>query len=1218
MRNVPKERSRSGFVPVTQDDNDGYDDDTRVDNNGYDSDRTEQRQFSQRQDFRARVRQALYQDSVATPQIGYLLTANGSPALSDTTLSGEDYLSLPRQQFDDVDLTDTRDEYAMHHGLEAVGNGVFGSEARTRGVGEGIEVRTGIYPTALSPGGLHVNDRVRDTSYQGSRGVVEKALPVPFEAYTYKPVPLRWWYILMIFGSLIAFLTISELALRLLPDASTAHVTLPKSQNISEIRRRSGFHGGTKGHVTLPRFQNISETRRRSGFHGGAKGHEQNFTLTPSDGDAQPTLPVETDPNTDTSTSKESSTSKKTSTSTTSTSTTSTLIKGTAVTTTGTSKSTGAIDISTPTIGNSTSIITTNTTTLHATTSPETSSSTKNNAYPTPIDIEHGGHPDPGEISPPPANATSKAASTESNEDSSKQSPIGNPFGDPVTIDPETKPPLLIKPSPEPDKDNPTDQSGDQSAIQDGGPLPDRYMEPSETVIGNSSPTAIKGSPMMASGQIVSIDGAAGTPDDGRADTLRDTTTQVKVTQIKAPDATTQLLGHPQLNVGSTNKPFTTLYQMNTETPPPITTVLTTSSISSGVFVEVTMTTIIPGHIKAADRLTEWITTETDQYGRVHTTTKQVYDDISIVTQVDANGKPIGVTYIHVLKSARLTTLTDGFGYPTATLDFIDVQSTLTLYDSNKSPTATITTVVPERTVRTTLYDGNNIATGTDIILQPLFTSTSTTTVPTPTLSPGSNDQRALELKLMPDIIYFAGIMLPTLVAILISIPVRILGRNVKLYQGFHLLASKDGATAEGSLCLNTTGPASLFSGLRGFQRGDYLLGLTSALVVVSLLTVPFSTEVVRLVLQGPRCNAAETDELRCTVSLGVFPAPAHVLSALLVFLAAGIILVAFLLRKWKSGVERNPWSISQMTQLGAGTDMRRVLQQFIYPGPRKKIGTKEFIRKFGRKPLYLDHWEDNTIMKYSVLFSTPETDEEADKSSTQIGRSVAFAKHRRGRKHSFWPSGDLVSFFMLSLLGRILFLLSLSGLIIAVLVYDIVARGSEFRRGLTGKALGLRFLFSGAGVLMTIAWGSFFNAVAFLSPYRLLERKRLNNGAAIHLNPATNPFTGLWLAFTPSRRDIYLGVVSAIAILSEALPLYLGGIPCNGVQVESAEIVCVYLAVSVLFIMILTIGASFFIDWPETMGVDPSTMAGAMYVAYAFSVKQSTRFFKKRARNFV
>ncbi|KAJ8104636.1 hypothetical protein ONZ43_g7756 [Nemania bipapillata] len=269
-----------------------------------------------------------------------------------------------------------------------------------------------------------------------------------------------------------------------------------------------------------------------------------------------------------------------------------------------------------------------------------------------------------------------------------------------------------------------------------------------------------------------------------------------------------------------------------------------------------------------------------------------------------------------------------------------------------------------------------------------------------------------------------------------------------------------------------------------------------------------------------------------------------------------------------------------------------------------RKVIAKELAAKLRGKTFNLQRWESNGVSKYSVLVFTEQAEDDA--SEPPPAKAVTFPDQD---KTPLWRRPDPAPFFMLSWTGRILFLLLLSSVLIAVLIYNIVARGSEYQRGLTGKAVGVRFLFSGAGVLVTFAWGSFFHAVAFLSPYKLREDKGHSTAEINNLNPATNPFTGLWLALVPSRRDLYLGVVSATAILSEVLPLYLGNIPCNGVQIASAETVCVYLSVAVLSIMILTVGASFFMDRPSTKGVDPSTILGAMYAAYVMtSEKPKTR----------
>ncbi|KAI0407847.1 hypothetical protein F4802DRAFT_489787 [Xylaria palmicola] len=614
----------------------------------------------------------------------------------------------------------------------------------------------------------------------------------------------------------------------------------------------------------------------------------------------------------------------------------------------------------------------------------------------------------------------------------------------------------------------------------------------------------------------------------------------------------------------------------------------TSTSITEGSFVEVTMMTTIFGHIKAADPLTDFTTRTTFQDGTVSSITLDVYDMVLTSIEFDGAGNPTKTNYIHILNSAQITTLRDALGFPTATVDFYDVESVTTLFDTNSLATATVTTTIPETPVLTTIYDANGIPTRTTILLQPIPTR-SEVMIPTPTPTSMSGDQRVSERQHM---------------------------RSGSYFPGFHALASDRGASAADSLCLKSTGPASLFEGLCTLKRGNYLTGLTSFLVILSELAVPLSTEVLRLVLEGQQCYPDEKNKTSCSVALGVLPVPAQMFAAVLMALTSGVVLVALILRGWKTGVERNPWSTLNMAQLAAGTDMRKILQRLRRQGySGKKINTNEFINKLQEKVLGLREWEENGVMKYSVLILT-QGDDVQEKTLNKAGRSVKFADlediHRRRRRLA-WPRDDFIPFFMLSWTGRILFLLLLTGVLTAVLLYNIVAREAGYQSSPKANAVSVRFLFSGAGVFVALACGSFFNAVAFLSPYKLLQRRRLNKAKALSVSPATSPFTGLWLAFVPSRRDLYLGVVAAATVLSELLPLYLGNVISSGIPVGVTETACVYLSVTTLSIIILAVGGSFFVDWPSMITADPSTIAGAMYAAHICSMEHPLkRFFEQ------
>ncbi|KAI3338450.1 hypothetical protein F4824DRAFT_81166 [Ustulina deusta] len=1147
MRNMRSERSRSGwrgFELVAQADTDDYD--------------------------RDRVRKQWLTGQTPAPHSPRLLSEQSSPALSDSTLTDEDYLRLPIQQFDEVDLVDNHDRYAEVagcYGPEVVDNNPTLSHSSSTKAGTGLEVRVESYPLALSPGGLYLDDRPQDFSYRGSEGIICNPLPISPSLYNYRPVPLRWRFILIVFGGLVTFLVLSQVALRLLPDASNMDEPLPAFQNITEIRKRSGLDDGAAGNKEhFIKYWNHTDTTAYTRVHSTTKVEDQPTSSAQSSSSSQSSSSTEASSSTESSSSSTESSSSSTESS--SSSTESTTGPSAA---TPTPNDPGPNDHSNSTQTKPEAVPTDHDNNLP---SPDLSQIAGNledileyiinpvPETPTPkLPPSHESLPQPAITSPPLGLAEAgeeQANNKPSNQDSSKLTTVGLPGSlDLLNDQPKDKAKGHTE---DQSTDQPTGQLIDQAQDQSA----DRQTKPNNGDTRSSSPTIHQVPSVMTSSRKLAsaVSTTAATSD------LQINKSKNILAQADSTSPSAQLPDHLEQN--AVDKPFTTItLTLNTETPPPpITSIFTTSSsIADGSFVELTKTTTIFGHIKAVDPFTDFIITTTYANGIVSTISTEVYDMQHTSIQFDAAGKPTQTMLINVLESPQETILRDPLGYPTATLYYYDVGSTATLYNSNNIATATITTTIPETTVLSTLYDINGQPTKTTILLQPIPTvSEVVAATPTPTSSPGPSDQPTLKLQRMPDGVYFIGLMLPTLLAILVSIPIRVLNRNVKLYQGFHALASDRGASAAESLCLETTGPSSLLYGLWSLRSGQYLLGLTSILVVLSALIIPFSAEVFRLILQGAQCRLDGSKQLECSVVLGVFPAPAQVLSALLIVIIAGIILVALLLRRWDTGVKRDPWSILEMTQLAASVEMQRTLERL--RRNRKaghKVDTKKLANALRAKIFSLREWEENGILKRGVL--TQQLDDAAEKPGKKADRSVTFANteeiRRQQRPH--WPGGDSVPFFILS-------------------------------------------------------WtGAFFNAVAFLSPYKLLRRRRLNKGQAITLTPATNPFAGIWLAFIPSQRDFYLGVVAATAILSEVLPLYLGNIPCNGVQVESAETICVYLSVTVLSVMILIVGWSLFIDWPSTMGADPSTIAGAMYAAHVFSVEQPLkRFFKKEAPSIV
>lgn len=644
--------------------------------------------------------------------------------------------------------------------------------------------------------------------------------------------------------------------------------------------------------------------------------------------------------------------------------------------------------------------------------------------------------------------------------------------------------------------------------------------------------------------------------------------------------------------------PLTTITKVADPQPKPITTTIVAStSNSNGLFLETTQVTVI-NQVKAnaGGPLNTFVTTHRDSHGQPTWTETILAQESTITsTYTDVHGNPTSTQTIVVLLSPQQTVLTDYQGRATKTQNYYLGSSTQILYDKDGRPTATKTSVVTETAMLTTLFDSNSVPTETKTELVPM--SLTTTVVVTPTSKPSPNSESAKALRVVPisNGKYFLGLMLPTFVAIIVSIPIRIIDRNAKLYQPFHALASSGPAQARDSVCFRTAGIWNLTERIRSLLNGQILLTLTGLLLLGSVIMIPLSSEAVRIILEGPDCAASTGDTLTCTMVLGVYPVPAQIAVALLAFMAVLVGIVVILVRKWKTGLEWNPWSLFHMGHLGTHSEIRTLLLRRLRE-KNGRITNKDLDRAFAGVPFYLDYWKDNADLKYSILISneTPLL-----KKDGKVGPLVRRKAVRWRKKENTMP------FFILTWTGKLLFLVLLCAMEIGLLIYNITGEGQDYTQFMVGRWRVVRFVFTFIGVLTSLIWGSFFYAVAFLSPHKLFHRIRLYNGEAPYMTPPTNPFSGIWSSLTPGRRDIYLGFVSATAILSEILPLLLSTTLDKCTESFWAHTVCLWMAVSILGIMIFTVAGSFLVYWPH-MPIDPSTVAGGMYYALVNFVSMS------------
>ncbi|KAK8094370.1 hypothetical protein PG997_001055 [Apiospora hydei] len=571
----------------------------------------------------------------------------------------------------------------------------------------------------------------------------------------------------------------------------------------------------------------------------------------------------------------------------------------------------------------------------------------------------------------------------------------------------------------------------------------------------------------------------------------------------------------------------------------------------------VSQSTIIYTDWTETDDFMTWLaTTLTDAAGNP-TATKSSLVNMApfLTTYTDAEGRPTRTGTAWHQNQWRVTTKTNGHGgYTTET--YATRLTTSTLSDAWGRATSTSTGIVTETLAVTTLYDSNGVPTMTKTMWEPV-TSTSTAVV-TSTLASNSSRNSFTSANIsglkVSSKDYFVGLVLPPFLAVAISIPVRMLDQTAKLYQPFHALTKKYGAEIVDSLCLQSSSLLGFVTGVQSLMRHHILLSVTGLLLLINAVLIPLSAEAFRFPDSGQyRHRAAQRHD-------------------------ALAIVAAITLRKWKTGVWKNPWSMEVMGLLATNGEFRALMKR-LKPKNSGVITNKDAIKAFGQRRFGLKEWYDTYGWEYGVLIKN-----DAGNLLKGNKKHVGFSNGNMANRSKAMP------FYVLSLWGRLLALLLLVALLVVSLVYISTGADSKFDHFMDGG-------FVWSSVLVLRRWCGCFPILGYFlqCPYRLY-RKHYDDIAAV-LTPPTNAYSGLWEVCRWRRPDGYLGLVAFTAILSDVLPILLANVPSKVLQASATHLVCTWFAAAILSQMLVVITWSFLVDWPP-MSMDPSTVAGAMYFA--------------------
>ena len=316
---------------------------------------------------------------------------------------------------------------------------------------------------------------------------------------------------------------------------------------------------------------------------------------------------------------------------------------------------------------------------------------------------------------------------------------------------------------------------------------------------------------------------------------------------------------------------------------------------------------------------------------------------------------------------------------------------------------------------------------------------------------------------------YVIGAFLPTILAVLFSIPWQLLHSAIKEIEPFYQLHNADGVSAEDSLALDYRASVNMVATFTAIRKSHYLVWWSGIVSLIILLLPPLASETVFIGFVGQgRCTATSGRDA-CFPKLSVFPTAARVVQGILAFVALMTFALAIAVLQRKSGVYANPLSIAGLASLFQDQrlieDFRRINP---YASPKE---LRNSIRDNRYRIGTFGEFDGSTSYGMTLVHSSVLPVEDYRQTSFMGGKKYASvavnpvdeqpAPMRTKSSSSPWIHPAIVIAFALFVLG-------LEALII---YYNRTVSDTGFERFMDSQAFGVSFLFTAIGVILKMYW---------------------------------------------------------------------------------------------------------------------------------------------------
>jgi len=347
--------------------------------------------------------------------------------------------------------------------------------------------------------------------------------------------------------------------------------------------------------------------------------------------------------------------------------------------------------------------------------------------------------------------------------------------------------------------------------------------------------------------------------------------------------------------------------------------------------------------------------------------------------------------------------------------------------------------------------------------------ASTTKSVASATSSPGSVADTRVEAISPHE--YLIGAFIPTVLAVVFTIPWDILASAVKEIEPFYQMQRANGASAACSLTSDYKASISVVATMNAMSRGHCVVWGSGLLSLITLSLSPLASETVFIGFDG-HCTAT-SGRRACSPHLSVYPLAARVIQGILTFIT--IITLALAIDMWhkRSGIYADPWSIAGLATLFQN---RRLIEMFrqIDPSITKPKALKAALKS--HRYQIAPYKEVDGESGYGIMIcQSGILSEDSDvRTSFRNGGKYAAVETNIVEDHAFpaRPKPKRTIATIVTQTGAVVvFAFLVMGLEALVIVYYKTGGNTAFERFMDSDTFGVRFLFTAVGVMIKLYW---------------------------------------------------------------------------------------------------------------------------------------------------